>query len=88
MERFVMFIVINSPPLQTEPQNRALVEQLKKICGAENQGDLGFDCAVCLGCLCVPDKQAKIKLMGSLDSKDINVTARVSSHSRPPQSPV
>ncbi|XP_030839770.1 uncharacterized protein LOC753178 isoform X1 [Strongylocentrotus purpuratus] len=61
---------------KTEPQNRALVETLKKICGAENQGDLGFDCAVCLGCLCVPDKQAKIKLMGSLDSKDINVTAR------------
>ncbi|XP_041473907.1 uncharacterized protein LOC121422785 isoform X1 [Lytechinus variegatus] len=61
---------------KTDPHNRALVDQLKKICAAENQGDLGFDCAVCLGCMCVPDKQAKIKLMGSLDSKDINVTAR------------
>ena len=50
---------------------------MKRICAAQNTGDLGFDCAVCLGCMCVPDRVAKQKLMGSLSSNDVNVTARV-----------
>ena len=57
---------------------KQLIGILREICGCSDSSDLGFDCAVCLGCLGVADPNAKEKLKGSLSSKDTNVISRVS----------
>ncbi|XP_022095468.1 uncharacterized protein LOC110981826 isoform X2 [Acanthaster planci] len=58
------------------PHTKKLISILRDICGSKDSGDLGFDCAVCLGCFGVSDASAKKKLKGSLTSKDTNVISR------------
>ncbi|XP_071813224.1 uncharacterized protein [Apostichopus japonicus] len=58
------------------PSVQELISVLQELCASPAQDDLGYDCAVCLGRLCVPDEVAKQKLMGSLSSNDTHVTAR------------
>ncbi|XP_038065353.1 uncharacterized protein LOC119735636 isoform X2 [Patiria miniata] len=58
------------------PHTKKLISILRDICGSKDSGDLGFDCAVCLGCFGVADAGAKKKLKGSLTSKDTNVISR------------
>ena len=62
---------------QASPFTKKLLSLLRDTCASKDSGDLGFDCAVCLGCLGVADPGAKKKLKGSLTSKDSNVISRV-----------
>ncbi|KAJ8037925.1 Protein HEATR9 [Holothuria leucospilota] len=61
---------------KTLPIVQELIGTLKMLCASPADDDLGYDCAVCLGRLCIPDEVARQKLMGSLSSNDTHVTAR------------
>ncbi|XP_071797247.1 uncharacterized protein [Asterias amurensis] len=61
---------------KASPFTKKLLSLLRDTCASKDSGDLGFDCAVCLGCLGVADPGAKKKLKGSLTSKDSSVISR------------
>ena len=64
---------------QSSVLGKELVASLKKLCSSKkDKGDLGFNSAICLGCMGLRAPVAKLKLMSCLESQDTELVMRVS----------